>query len=159
MAIGNMGLIRFLIRSEKLQAPMHCCNRLHAFQTLCVILIFWGVMSSVAQSCQFSAIITCNNSLYMRGLWLTHMACLQIWDTFMDYIEPYSSRAPYMISIGPLPCLPPPHLHLQFSATTFCLIPVIIKSSFRHHGVNSWLSLWMRHHIFEIVWIRPHSLC
>ncbi|KAL3137475.1 hypothetical protein ABBQ38_004764 [Trebouxia sp. C0009 RCD-2024] len=24
----------------------------------------------------------------------------EIWDTFMDYIEPYSSRAPYMISIG-----------------------------------------------------------
>ena len=25
---------------------------------------------------------------------------MQIWDTFMDYIEPYSSRAPYMIGIG-----------------------------------------------------------
>lgn len=24
----------------------------------------------------------------------------EIWDTFMDYIEPYSSRAPYMIGIG-----------------------------------------------------------
>lgn len=25
---------------------------------------------------------------------------VQIWDTFMDYIEPYSSQAPYMIAIG-----------------------------------------------------------
>ncbi len=37
-------------------------------------------------------------SVYSLQHWLS--ALVQVWDTFMDYIEPYSSRAPYMIAIG-----------------------------------------------------------
>ncbi len=52
------------------------------------------------------------------------LCCMQIWDTFMDYIEPYSSRAPYMIGIG-MCCV----LHATLS--------VVITEMADHHSPKS----------------------
>ena len=68
-------------------------------RSLCV-QAFHHISNLQALSCPAHHTILC------LPIWLSEAAglCLQIWDTFMDYIEPYSSRAPYMISIGRLPC-------------------------------------------------------